>query len=443
MSIATAPPAELPEARRRAARGRPRLERLALRLSLVTPVLGGAPVPRTIDEVDIVRVPSIRGQLRFWWRALHAQEFATPRELFEAESALFGRAADEGGGRSAVELRVLIEQRGARDDSDVLLGKTPGDYALFPARSEQKGKPDEKPPAPRRKPGTRFTLELRAPAEQLDRLREVVRAWILFGGYGSRTRRGLGSLGVLDDREAWLPKEATWKALTDLFGRDVFAPAEARLGDVPRLAGASLLAAKTSVASAEQAWTTALGWLRDFRQGTIGKPGERAREPGADKRPSLSNWPEPDKIRRLVQARWSHPPRYGSDPAWPRAGFGLPIIFHFLGEGPGKTGLDLGWVEPSGTAHDRLASPLIVKAMPLANGQFVPIALWLERAWPEGGEVVLRQGGRTVPSSAAPFDKLLGRGDTALFPPLGGKSSLRAAFLDWLAGPQGVKRIAG
>lgn len=450
MSIAVAPPGELPEPRRRAARGGPRLERLALRLSLVTPVLGGAPVPRTIDEVDIVRAPSIRGQLRFWWRALHAQEFATARELLDDECALFGRAADEDGGRSPVELRVAVEHAGAVDRDEVLLfpGKagpaTPGAYALFPARAEAGGTPT----APRRKPGTRFTLELRAPAEQLDRLREVVRAWILFGGYGSRTRRGLGSLGVLDEREAWLPKDASRQALAALFGRDVFAPAEARPGDVPRLAGATLLVGEPkqakdlgvegALSAAERSWLTALHWLRDFRQAVW----TGARQPGKGK-PSLSNWPEADKIRQLVRARWTHGTRHGSDPAWPRAGFGLPIIFHFLGEGPGRTGLDLGWVEPSGTVHDRLASPLIVKAMPLANGQFVPIALWLARSWPEGAEVVLRLGGKIVQNSVAPFDKLLGKGDKAEFPPLAGKTSLREAFLDWLAKAQGVKRIAG
>ncbi len=251
-----------------------------------------------------------------------------------------------------------------------------------------------------------------------------------------------------DEREDWLPKDESREALAALFGRDVFAPAEARLGDVPRLAGATLLVGEpkqakdlgveAALSAAERSWLTALHWLRDFRQAVW----TGARKPGKGK-PSLSNWPEPDKIRRLVRARWTHGPCHGSDPAWPRAGFGLPIIFHFLGEGPGKTGLDLGWVEPSGTVHDRLASPLIVKAMPLANGRFVPIALWLERAWPAGGEVVLRLGGKIVEKSVAPFDKLLGKGDQAKFAPLAGKSSLRAAFVDWLAGQPNVRRVVG
>ena len=33
---------------------------------------------------------------------------------------------------------------------------------------------------------------------------------------------------------------------------------------------------------------------------------------------------------------------------------------------------------------DRFASPLIVKALPLADNRFVPCALWLNRAYPVG-----------------------------------------------------------
>jgi CRISPR-associated protein Cmr1 len=455
------PPEKPPEPRRRAVRAGPILETVELALELVTPVLGGAAVPRTIDAVDIVRVPSIRGQLRFWWRALNVQRFKTPAELYAKESALFGRAAEKEGGRSEVEICLHVLARGGCDTQDIELGKTPGDYALFPARSERKGKPDEKPPAPRRKPGTQFTLELRAPKERLEELCHVLRAWILFGGYGSRTRRGLGSLTVTGaDKAGWLPREASLAEFERLFGRDIFAqevvPAE--LAQTPRLAGASLLVGKALNAKelgfkgrvttdAERAWLTALHWLRDFRQGT----NTGARVSGRDKpepgRPSISNWPEADKIRHLTGKRKDHPPRYGADPAWPRAAFGLPIVGQFQrnardgGTYDEPDPFELTWKDGEGL-HNRLASPLIVKAMPLANERFVPIALWLERAWPPGGQVVLRMGGQEKTGSAAPFDKLLGAGERALFAPLDGKTSLRAAFLDWLAGRPNVKRIA-
>lgn len=460
MSVTTSCPRfeSLPERRSRATRRGAAVEKLTLELKIVTPVLGGAAVPRTVDAIDVVRVPSIRGQLRFWWRALNVQRFGSARELYGAESALFGRAADEGGGRSPVEVRCSSLTCGKIDETEVRLygsGATPGAYALFPARAEAKGTPT----APRRSPRTSFRLELRVPADRRGELEAALRAWILFGGYGSRTRRGLGSLTVSgEDRTQWLPSEATVEALEVHFGSDVFARCEVaeELRQVPRLAGASLLVGTTQTAKdvglegkflseAERAWLTALHWLRDFRQGTQ----TRAREPGGQNRPSIFNWPEADKIRHLTGKTRSHRPRYGPDPAWPRAGFGLPIVGQFQSEGrePGRRydepdPFELTWKDREGL-HNRLASPLIVKAMPLATGKFAPIALWLERAWPAGGEVVLRMDGREVSGSAAPFDKLLGKGDPALFAPLSGETSLRQAFLDWLASQPNVKRIAG
>ena len=68
-----------------------------------------------------------------------------------------------------------------------------------------------------------------------------------------------------------------------------------------------------------------------------------------------------------------------------------------------------------------------MKALPLADGSFVPCALWLNRAYPTGNVIL-----RAVDHSAAPFDRLVAPDDTAQFSALANKQSLRAAFLDWL-----------
>lgn len=452
-SMPTAPKYEDVQALRRSRdrRGGPRQCSIPVEILVVTPILGGSPRTRAIDDVDVIRPATVRGHLRFWWRALNGHRYRSSNDLFKMESDLWGRAATEReGGRSAVDLRIAIaEDPGASDDSEIDLGKTPGAYALWPARSE---KTTNTPPAPRRKPGTRFRLELRVPSGREEELRSVVRAWLIFGGYGGRTRRGLGSLTVTSDAEAWLPREATREALRDLFREDIFA-ASGSASETPLLAGAALYIGDPSE-SAETAWTTALGWLRDFRQGTSGPAGGRARNPGAGGRPSISNWPEADKVRHLSTPYrglpWAHPPRYNSTPAWPRAGFGLPIIGQFQQQSrvarpsgrqgprylhwdelkPPTTeprGFELRWHDGT-KERDRLASPLIVKALPLADGRFVPCALWLNRKYPDG-KVVLRD----VAGSGAPFDLLLPPRDTAQFNALAGKSTLKEAFLDWLA----------
>jgi CRISPR-associated protein Cmr1 len=418
---------------------------------VVTPILAGAAVLRALDDTDVIRAATIRGHLRFWWRALHAHSYDKPQDLYAHESELWGRAAEDQGGRSAVELRLEVEQRGEIDSSDIRLydskkgGKaTPGAYALWPARQ---------PPAPRRKPGTRFLLMLAAPSADIKAVQNAVRAWLLFGGYGSRTRRGLGSLRVLDGGSIWLPRAATRPELARLFGGDIFAAPGRPPSDVPWLAGAELHVGPPR-SDAETAWTTALEWLKEFRQGTSGPPGGRAREPGANKpqpyRPSISNWPEADKIRHLTGKTQGHKPHHNPTPVWPRAGFGLPIVGQFQTEARDGRRLDepekfeIRWREPDpdmpeeGVPHDRLASPLIVKALPLADARFVPMALWLNRAYPEKGEVFLNG----VEHSAAPFDRLVAKGDTARFSALSGKNSLQTAFLDWLQATQKTTKVA-
>lgn len=414
---------------------------VVVQAEVVTPILGGGAFSREargdgavpVDDVDVVRATALRGMLRFWWRALHAHRYASPSDLWKAECGVWGGVGARHAVRSPVEVRAAIDKRGRSDDTPVSLSMD-GAYALFPAR---------KPPTARRLPPTRFTLTVTCPPSREQEVRDSVRAWLLFGGYGSRTRRGLGSLTVVQDRGAWLPKAATRAAIQDLFGRDILAPTEERATDTPRLAGADVYVRAEGTPNAVEAWTTALNWLRDFRQGTMGESGKRAREPAPPsdpRRPSRSNWPEADKVRLLSRRTRGHEPRHNAVPAWPRATFGLPIVGQFqtkdrdghpLEEPPP---FELVWRDESEgeeAVHERLASPLILKALPLANGRFVPMALWLERALP-GGEVVLRVDRALVAGSAAPFDRSEAAGDHARFAPLAGNQGMRRAFLSWL-----------
>jgi CRISPR-associated protein Cmr1 len=425
----------LPEPRRRRVRGGPVTSSFSVNVVTATPILGGGSRARKLDNEDAVRAPTVRGHLRFWWRALYAGKYGSAADLYAAEAALWGKAAGDKGGRSAVDIRVDgVENVGdaSTEASDPMRSESA--YALWPARGQQ-GEADAT--APRRKPGVRFTLSVIAAEVSEPEVRNAVRAWLLFGGYGSRTRRGVGGLSVVGDRPSWLPKEANRDGFRELFDTDVFASSGRPPTDTPVLAGAALYVGPTDP-DAQKAWLTALGWLKEFRQGTGGDGGQRAREPGRDRRPGISNWPEPDKIRHLTRKISAHRPRYGTDPAWPRAGFGLPIIGRFQMKGrdgvsvaePGP--FTLKWRKGE-QSHDRLASPLIVKALALTNG-FAPCALWLNRSYPSGGEVYLDG----MPGSGAPFDRLLGAGDRPQFNALAGKSTIREAFLDWL---RDVKRL--
>jgi CRISPR-associated protein Cmr1 len=435
----------------------------SVRLKVVTPILGGGPKLRKLDDVDIIRVPTVRGHLRFWWRALYGYLYSSPGDLFKDESALWGRAADDkGGGCSAVEVRIEDRQPvGVVDPTNNIPASQ--FYALWPAAEQRADRARNKPrvpPAPRRLIGTCFDLSIRGPREVSIKgtkydgrivLSNTVRAWIVFGGYGSRTRRGLGSLTVTDAQCEWLPSLdkksglalALNESLKRLLGPELFK--DGGTHETPTLAGSHLWVSppvKGAERDPERAWTIALDWLKEFRQGTAS--GARAGGGGGFGR---SNWPEADKIRHLtnVWCRPQHDPtgRHSRVPAWPRAGFGLPIVGKFKdGCDPGP--FELRWRSVHGD-HDRLASPLIVKAMPLADGRFVPMALWLARANPDQSEVYLKDVNRShqrFDVLEAPADPTAGiNKDLALFKLLRNQTSLQTVFFSYLKS-RGASKVA-
>ncbi len=235
------------------------------------------------------------------------------------------------------------------------------------------------------------------------------------------------------------------QSLANVFGRDVFVAGTTAPGQFPVLAGASMLVGfdhggKLFLRS-DAAWHGALNWLRDFRQ-TQGV----GRNKGQGTRPGRSRWPEPDKLRHLSGCVRVHKPDFNDRPAWPRAGFGLPIIGKFTGGGEPPP-FELNWENDKGEVKERMASPLIVKPLPVKGG-FLACALWLNRAYPPGDVVLVNKDGNkriAVARSAAPFDRLIGTGDVPnkwLEDVISGQDSLRDAFLNWACKERNLWRVA-
>lgn len=165
---------------------------------IVTPMfLGGA----NQDVSDGIRPPSVKGALRFWWRALNWGRFrqaasddtSALKDLHKEEGRLFGAAADEdgGGGQGCFYLRVSEETNNApppnaRDGHKYMLGQgliNPQGTFLRNAI-----------------PTGTFTVKLlfcsTTHAEQQREVVNALLAWGLLGGLGSRSRRGLGSVAI-------------------------------------------------------------------------------------------------------------------------------------------------------------------------------------------------------------------------------------------------------
>ena len=181
----------------------------------------------------------------------------------------------------------------------------------------------------------------------------ALRWWASFGGLGARTRRGFGAIRV-DGLEP-----LTAESITAAGGLVCFSGA-----------GGS---------SAEPEWKRAIGQMYEYRQ--KGGTGRRAGNP-----PGRSYWPEPDQIRRFTgrDAQGRHVPEHQAGNCFPRAAFGLPILFEFKGSPgePPKTEL-----LPAG-GEDRMASPLILR--PYWTGQRWRAAALLLPGWHNALNLPLR-----------------------------------------------------
>ncbi len=328
-------------------------------VSLITPLFGGGVEAGVPDKSQPVRGTSIRGQLQFWWRATRGAGFDKREDLFKRHIEIWG-STDKA---SPVEVSVrdvaagssqACAQYAARKDSRLELpwGKLFSDpnceltYARFPSQ----GKWSKDRQTTEESPAT-FTLRLRFPEALLEDVETAVWAWANFGGLGARTRRGCGAL---------LCKELAPRDLDDFRNqlKKYSADSDGNVRDWPTLPASALVGERHE--APVEAWKEVIGLLRTFRQGT-----DVGRNPGRQ-RPGRSRWPEPETIRRVTDRRSPQHTRLAHIPedAFPRAEFGLPIVFHFKDrDDPPDTVLD-----PSGE-FERMASPLILKPLALANGK--------------------------------------------------------------------------
>lgn len=370
------------------------------RIELITPLFGGGVETGVNDESFPIRPTSIRGQLQFWWRATVGARCNSKEDLRDNQSAVWGDTKKA----SPVEVRVAEVQASraepcAHFERDAAkyrstptwhhaFGSTLA-YALFPFQGQlADGRTRiEKEPASCIHQAA-FQLEIRCPDELWPGVEEALRAWILFGGLGSRTRRGCGAIHC----EKFAPKDRN--ELISLLQRFLRDQSPGR--EWPTLAEAILIGREKE--KANEAWADAVALLRDFRQGKgIG------RNEGQDpRRPGRSRWPEPDTLRRITRrSAPQHQPNEKMPNGFPRAELGLPIVFHFKDKGdPPDTVLYPG-PGADGTPRDRMASPLILKATALGNGKFVPLIVRLKV--PPLPSVDLRQNERSLPMKEPPL----------------------------------------
>ena len=320
----------------------------------MTALYGGGAEAGQSDADDPFRIPSIRGQLRFWWRASIGGKCRDADELRKTEAGIWGSTEQA----SQVRLRILHAERGTErpatwQGSDGRWQKMEPSYALFPAQEDRKRKFNLYT-------GGSFRLEIAATPEVLGDVEAAVWAWLTFGGVGGRTRRGAGALYCA-------PYAYTWKA--DAIQGDGSAQ------DWPTLKGGTAVMGSARLPWGA-CWEECIRLLREYRQ-------QRFRPRGR------SRWPEPDEIRReRNQYAPQHAP-VNAERGFPRAALGLPIIFHFkTEEDPDPNTLNTSGEDGK---EARMASPVILKPWAISATEAIPLLLVLRAPGP--GHLTLRQSG--------------------------------------------------
>jgi len=309
---------------------------------------GGVRAGRPDTEVTPFRPSSIRGNLRFWWRATRGAQFSSWEDLHTRESEIWGSQDKP----SRVKIRVEVTTRPESMALDQIPREDPRRYGLFPPYNEKGVDYTERRLLA---PGAQFRLTLQMPKQEdlWDDVQASLWAWLNFGGLGARSRRGAGAL-YCKDFAGWTKQHLQGTGETRAW---------------PTMKGGFLLAGKRRV-SILTCWQELLQIYKDFRSGQD---------------PRAGRWPEANEIRWIRQGAARR-----EQQGFPRAQLGLPIIFHFKDRSRDPSDQTLSAVMGNDLA--RMAGPVILRPFVVSPTEAIPTILILNSEKPralalyEGGE---------------------------------------------------------
>lgn len=326
---------------------------IELEIRALTPIFKGGSTTAQVDEGRPFRAPSIRGVLRYWWRA--TSMLADVEQLRAREEALFGGVHGEGPVASAVSVAILAQQS--------TLGPRPGNKPYAFGVTGRVAEGDARNRQVHINATGRLRVEWRDDGAG-DEVKRALKALLLFGGVGGRSRRGAGSVWWAEglDRPVTIDDYiAAWRGLIP----------QRTTRPWPTLAGSVLLVGPEKD-SADAAWAEGLDGMRDVRASRDVRQGF-VRTRGAD----LLEWKREDYLK------FGQVGQFQSG----RAALGLPI--HFQG-----TKGDF-FLNPQG--NNRYPSPVHLKVVQLGS-VFRPLMLALRGPMPRAvsADKSKKQGGGTT-----------------------------------------------
>ncbi|MCB9128784.1 MAG: type III-B CRISPR module RAMP protein Cmr1 [Ardenticatenales bacterium] len=365
---------------------------------LITPLFGGGVEAGVVDTETPISGKGIRGQLRFWWRATRGGQFDTIEEMKEEEDRIWGAAArhegvSEQNYSNPVQLSIKIVDKGqVYRRTNISDPRTTLGYVAFPLRDMQNAAVVE---------GIQFQLQVDYAEDVQEDVQATLWAWETFGGAGARTRRGFGAVRcvrkVINGAEVRLSAVNKGEIRKKL-GEYVV---DGRWPDgVPHLSKQKSFTRFLIVGGdVTKAWEELVESMRDFRQYRANKTIQTKQGPKTGPW-GRSCWPEADAVRRRTSHSSRHAPKNPVD-KFPRAAFGLPIVFHFKeqdvqhGDPEDTTLLLSGRTNQENLRadqFDRLASPVILRPVYVSEKRSLAISTRLEvkPAFPLHANLVLK-----------------------------------------------------
>lgn len=163
------------------------MAKMEFTLTTVSPMFMYGAYQRGKEAQPEIRAQSVRGQLRYWLRAIIGAETDSLEALWKRESAVFG-STNQG---SIVSVRVFAQQ-------EIKTRSEP----MLPHRGYSGGNVS---PAPAITANQRFTLQLvtRPGVSIPDDALNALKVWSLLGGMGKRSRRMMGAIRLISRDEGW------------------------------------------------------------------------------------------------------------------------------------------------------------------------------------------------------------------------------------------------
>lgn len=387
---------------------------------VITPLWGGGVIANINDPIMLIRGSSIRGHLRFWWRAMRGNSNGSSvSQMREKENSIWGSTKVP----SNVKISVQVINEGTpfqpidshgNHITNVGAMNSMDAYVTFPLRTFPTTL----------KENVQFKLQLEYPKILKEEVEAALWAWQTFGGIGARTRRGMGAIECthVDLNPVSLKSGADFQGSISENLQKWIEDGDFPAG-VPHLS--KILQVRLTNTKDYQTGMLALryiiGRFKEFRQSRPGR--------------GRSHWPEPDLIKACFPGKtFRHPIAHRVRGKAPRAVFGLPLIIHFKGYND-RRGEDPEETTIQGVGDiDRLASPLIIRPVHLSTG-FAGMAALLE--WdtlnvmdepytPPGGLAVKDQQGNVLYTPST----ILTTNDAWLIQPLNGNTNPLTQFLE-------------